>query len=71
MKKTTPLTDAFLYLLVTLSIFFLPVQLPQKTTQNSEDMVLWYDKPAGNVWLDGLFIGNGYMGGNVFGRDTE
>lgn len=35
-------------------------------------MVLWYDQPAGNVWLDGLFIGNGYMGGNVFGRvDNE
>jgi alpha-L-fucosidase 2 len=31
-------------------------------------MVLWYDEPAGEVWLDGLFIGNGYMGGNVFGR---
>ena len=31
-------------------------------------MVLWYDQPAGEVWLDGLFIGNGYMGGNVFGR---
>ena len=35
-------------------------------------MVLWYDAPAGEVWLDGLFIGNGYMGGNVFGRvDNE
>jgi alpha-L-fucosidase 2 len=31
-------------------------------------MVLWYNEPAGEVWLDGLFIGNGYMGGNVFGR---
>jgi alpha-L-fucosidase 2 len=31
-------------------------------------MVLWYEQPAGEVWLDGLFIGNGYMGGNVFGR---
>lgn len=34
----------------------------------SKEMVLWYDKPAGNVWLDGLFIGNGYMGANIFGR---
>jgi len=34
----------------------------------AKGMVLWYNKPAGNVWLDGLFIGNGYMGGNVFGR---
>jgi alpha-L-fucosidase 2 len=34
----------------------------------NKEMVVWYNKPAGNVWLDGLFIGNGYMGGNVFGR---
>jgi alpha-L-fucosidase 2 len=34
----------------------------------SKEMVLWYDKPAGNTWLDGLFIGNGYMGANIFGR---
>ena len=32
------------------------------------EMVLWYAKPAGDVWLDGLFIGNGHMGANVFGR---
>ncbi len=36
--------------------------------ESSREMVLWYDQPAGEVWLDGLFIGNGYMGGNVFGR---
>ena len=32
------------------------------------EMVLWYGAAAEDVWLDGLFIGNGYMGGNVFGR---
>ena len=37
-------------------------------TDSSREMVLWYDQPAGDVWLDGLLIGNGYMGGNVFGR---
>ena len=36
--------------------------------KSSREMVLWYDRPAGEVWLDGLLIGNGYMGGNVFGR---
>ncbi len=36
--------------------------------ESSREMVLWYDRPAGEVWLDGLLIGNGYMGGNVFGR---
>ena len=35
---------------------------------NTREMVVWYNKPAENVWLDGLFIGNGYMGANVFGR---
>jgi alpha-L-fucosidase 2 len=39
----------------------------QKTPDN-RDMVVWYNKPADKVWLDGLFIGNGYMGGNVFGK---
>lgn len=35
---------------------------------DSKEMVVWYTEPAENVWLDGLFIGNGYMGANVFGR---
>jgi alpha-L-fucosidase 2 len=37
-------------------------------TPAEKGMVVWYDHPAGNAWLDGLFVGNGYMGGNVFGR---
>ena len=36
-----------------------------------KSMLVWYDKPADSVWLDGLFIGNGYMGANVFGRVGE
>jgi alpha-L-fucosidase 2 len=39
-----------------------------KLHPEAKEMVLWYDKPAENVWLDGLFIGNGYMGANVFGK---
>jgi alpha-L-fucosidase 2 len=35
---------------------------------DKREMVLWYNKPADMVWLDGLFIGNGYMGANVFGK---
>lgn len=31
------------------------------------DMVLWYNQP-GKEWLDGMPIGNGYMGAMVFGR---
>lgn len=39
-----------------------------KVSPATKEMVLWYDKPAGKAWLDGLFIGNGYMGANVFGK---
>jgi alpha-L-fucosidase 2 len=38
------------------------------SSPDKRDMVVWYNKPADKVWLDGLFIGNGYMGGNVFGK---
>ena len=31
------------------------------------DMVLWYDQPA-EAWLDANQIGNGIMGGVVFGK---
>ncbi|HOP58267.1 MAG TPA: glycoside hydrolase family 95 protein [Bacteroidales bacterium] len=53
-----------------ISIFLLPVScIPDPNRSSGEkEMVIWYDKPAGDVWLDGLFIGNGYMGANVFGR---
>ena len=44
------------------------VSCSRSTADSSREMVLWYDEPAGDVWLDGLLIGNGYMGGNVFGR---
>ena len=44
------------------------VSCARPAPESSREMVLWYDKPAGDVWLDGLLIGNGYMGGNVFGR---
>ena len=44
------------------------VSCTQSVPESSREMVLWYDQPAGEVWLDGLLIGNGYMGGNVFGR---
>ena len=56
-------------------ILFLPclilsvlVSCSKTAPGSSREMVLWYDEPAGEVWLDGLLIGNGYMGGNVFGR---
>jgi len=41
-----------------------------KSPGSDKDMVLWYNKP-GEKWFDGLLIGNGYMGANVFGRIKE
>ena len=67
MRTTKANKSAFLVLLV----FTLMVSACTKTEPKepkSKEMVMWYDEPAGDVWLDGLFIGNGYMGGNVFGR---
>lgn len=55
-----------LFLLCLLMAAF--VSCTQSAPESSREMVLWYDQPAGDVWLDGLLIGNGYMGGNVFGR---
>jgi alpha-L-fucosidase 2 len=35
--------------------------------ESNKDMTLWYEHPAGE-WLDAMPIGNGLMGGMVFGR---
>ena len=35
--------------------------------EKSTDMILWYRQP-GVEWLDGMPLGNGYMGAMVFGR---
>ncbi|MDR2056836.1 MAG: glycoside hydrolase family 95 protein [Dysgonamonadaceae bacterium] len=35
-----------------------------------KDMILWYDKP-GDVWLDGMPVGNGLVAGMVFGKTYE
>ena len=40
----------------------------QSSSDNSRrDMVLWYKQP-GEKWLEGMPLGNGYMGAMVFGR---
>lgn len=69
MKRTA---DRFnIQLIRTLLVFLMPVAFfscSSMSSGDSKEMTVWYDKPAGNAWLDGLFIGNGYMGANVFGR---
>ena len=52
------------------SVFILQTSCSDSTQKpaKAKSMVVWYNQPAVDVWLDGLFIGNGYMGANVFGR---
>jgi alpha-L-fucosidase 2 len=68
MKKSYPFAKTVIVVLASISLLFTAGSMPQQKLQDSRDMVLWYNKPAEKVWLDGLFIGNGYMGANVFGR---
>lgn len=68
MKKIICFTKPLFALLTVLTILISACSTMMQKSPESKEMVVWYDKPAGNVWLDGLFIGNGYMGGNVFGR---
>ena len=55
-------------LMFVISIIMFSCSHTEQKAVESKEMVVWYDEPAEDVWLDGLFIGNGYMGGNVFGR---
>lgn len=53
-------------------LFFVLILFPfcsctkKENSQDSEN-VLWYEKPAGNDWMKALPIGNGRLGGMVFG----
>jgi len=65
-------------LIVSLAIFysFLIIQtscnqlnkedLQKPATEAERDMVLWYNQP-GEKWLEGMPVGNGYMGAMIFG----
>ena len=64
----TKLIVSFAALLIILSMQTSCKSNHQSSLVNSKrDMVLWYNQP-GEKWLDGLPIGNGYMGAMVFGR---
>ncbi|MCG6958415.1 glycoside hydrolase family 95 protein [bacterium BMS3Abin03] len=69
MKKIARLIKGFTLILSAVLLFSLSTCLVsgQKSPEEKR-MVIWYNKPAGDVWTDGLLIGNGYMGANVFGR---
>ncbi|HEY4358846.1 MAG TPA: glycoside hydrolase family 95 protein [Acidobacteriaceae bacterium] len=40
--------------------------LPRETSNHTDDLKLWFDQPAAH-WIDALPIGNGRLGGMVFG----
>ncbi len=70
MKKTTYSTKTFTFVVLATAAILISACSSKDAEKIPEEkeMVLWYNNPAGDVWLDGLFIGNGFMGGNVFGR---
>ena len=68
MDKPAKVRYALFVTLMTLAILQTSCSDSGQKSPDKRDMVVWYNKPADNVWLDGLFIGNGYMGGNVFGK---
>lgn len=68
MKKISHSLIAIIIALMATLIIQTSCSDPGLKTPDNRDMVVWYNKPADKVWLDGLFIGNGYMGGNVFGK---
>ena len=68
MKETSTVMNVLFIALMSISILQTSCSNLDQKSPDNRDMVLWYNKPAEKVWLDGLFIGNGYMGANVFGR---
>jgi alpha-L-fucosidase 2 len=68
MKRNKPAINSLYIAFVALLTLNVACSSSNQKPSDSKEMVVWYNKPAENVWLDGLFIGNGYMGANVFGR---
>ena len=68
MKKTESVKRTVIAVLAAIPILFTSCSAPQQESSGSKEMVVWYDQPAGDAWQDGMLIGNGYMGANVFGR---
>jgi len=68
MKKATTVMNALFIALMAILILQTSCSSSGQKSPDKRDMVVWYNKPADREWLDGLFIGNGYMGANVFGK---
>ena len=68
MKNQISFSRSTIAILAVITFLLAACSGTQQESKDSNDMIIWYNKPAEKVWLDGLFIGNGYMGANVFGR---
>src|SRR5665647_2609534 len=68
MKRNKVAVNSLYVVFMAILILHASCSSSNQKPSDSKEMVVWYDKPAGDVWLDGLFIGNGYMGANVFGK---
>jgi len=68
MKKLINAVRLLFIMLMAVPMLFQSCSASTKKSAENKEMVLWYNKPADSLWLDGLFIGNGYMGANVFGK---
>ena len=53
--------------LMALSILLTAMKGNKNTGIPESDLTLWYDKPATNWMTEALPVGNGYMGGMIFG----
>lgn len=60
-------TFKILTLLILIAIGYGPAAYSQS---NAERNILWYDKPAAN-WNEALPIGNGFIGGMIFGSPAK
>ena len=68
MNKPITQTNALVIAFTVILTFHVSCSTSRLKESVDKDMVIWYNKPAGKSWHDGLLIGNGYMGANVFGR---
>ena len=68
MKKIIAAVKLLFIALLAVPILTASCSSSTKESPENKEMVLWYNTPADSLWLDGLFIGNGYMGANVFGK---
>jgi alpha-L-fucosidase 2 len=68
MKNRFVFLKAVIFVLFVILIIQTSCSTSDQKTIDNRDMVVWFNQPAGNVWLDGLLIGNGYMGANIFGK---